>query len=182
MEKNSEPSKTFTHKVKRFLTKVVRSCNGGKTVVPKAVLGELDIHLPSNEAQFSSITQSCPTLRPRGLQQARPSCSSTTPGVYSNSRRLSWWCHPTVSSSLDSFSSHLQPFPASGSFQMSQLFTSGGQCIGVSASASVLPPNIQNWLPLGWTCWISLQSKGLSNFFFNTRVQKCQFSSAQLSL
>ena len=95
---------------------------------------------------------------------------------------LSWWCHPTVSSSVDPFSSHLQPFPASGSFQIRQILTSSGQSNGVSASASVLPPNIQNILPLGWTRWISLQSKGLSKFFLNTRVQKQQYSSAQHSL
>ena len=122
------------------------------------------------------------SLQPRGLQHARPFCSSPTPGVYSNSCPLCRWCYPTVSFSVDPFSSHLQPFPASGSFQMRQLFTSGGQSIGVSASASVLPPNIQNWLPLGWTCWISLQFKGLSKAFFNTTVQKHQFSGAQLSL
>ena len=110
------------------------------------------------------------------------SCSSPTPGVYSNSCPLSWWCHPTVSSSVYPFSSHLQSFPASGSFQTRQLFTSDGQSIGLSALASVLPPNIQNGLPLGWTRWISLQSKGLSKFFFNTRVQKHQFSGAHLSL
>ena len=108
-------------------------------------------------------------------------CSSPTPRVYSNSCPLRWWCHPTVSSSVDPFSSHLQSFPASGSFQMRQLFTSGGQIIGLSASASILPPNIQNWLPLGWTRWISLQTKGLSKVFFNMTVQKHQFG-AQLSL
>ena len=279
MEKNSEPNKTFTHKVKRFLTKVVRSCNKEKTVSPKTVLGELDIHLPSNEAQFSSVTQSCPTLwDPVGcsmpglpvhhqlpeftqthiqwvghaIQQSHPLFIPSPPifnlsqhqdlfkwgnsshqvakvlefqlqhqsfhqrseehtselqshsGVWlfattwasagqnflfiTKSRSLlkliplSWWCHPTVSSSVDPFSSHLQPFPASGSFQIRQILTSSGQSNGVSASASVLPPNIQNGLPLGWTRWISLQSKGLSKFFLNTRVQKQQFSSAQLSL
>ena len=122
------------------------------------------------------------SLWPQGLQHTRPSCSSPPPGVYSNSCPLSWWCHQTVSSSVDHFSSHLQSFPASGSFQMRQLFTSGGQIIGVSAVASVLPPNIQNWMPLGWTGWICLQFKGLSKFFSNTTVQKHQFSSAQLSL
>ena len=99
------------------------------------------------------------SLRPHGLQHARLSCSSRTPGVYSNSCPLSWWCHPTTSSSVDPFSSHLQSFPASGSFQMRQLFTLGGQSIGVLASASVLPPNIQNWLPLAWTHWISLHPR-----------------------
>ena len=102
------------------------------------------------------------SLQPHGLQRARPSCPSPTPGAYSNSCPSHQWCHPTISSSVVPFSSHLQSFPASGSFQMSQFFTSGGQSIGVSASASVLPMNIQDWFPLGWTGWISLQSKGHS--------------------
>ena len=114
----------------------------------------------SISVQFSSVTPSCPTLCNHGLQQARPPCPSPTPEVYSNSCPLSQWCHPTISSSLVPFSSCLQSFPASGSFQMSQLVASGGQSIGVSASASVLPMNIQDWLPLGWTGWISLLSKG----------------------
>ena len=121
------------------------------------------------------------SLRPHGLQHTRPLCLSPTPGVYSNSCPLNQWCHPTISSSVFPFSSHLQSFPASGSFQMSQFFTSGGQSIGVSASASVLPMNVQNWFPLGWTGWISLQSKGLSRVFSNTTVQKHQFFGAQLS-
>ena len=110
------------------------------------------------------------------------SLSSPTPGVYPNSRPLSWWCHTTISSSIVPFSSHLHSFPASGSFPMSQFFTSGGQSIGVSASASVLPMNTQDWSPLGWTGWISLQSKGLSRVFSNTTVQKHQFIGVQLSL
>ena len=122
------------------------------------------------------------SLWPHGLQQARPPCLSPTPGVYPNSCPLSQWCHPTISSSVISFSSHLQSFPASGSFHMNQLFTSGGQSIGVSALVSVLPVNIQDWFPLGWTVWISLLSKGLSRVFSNTTVQKHQFFSAQLSL
>ena len=104
------------------------------------------------------------------------------PGACSNSCPLSQWCHPTISSSVIPFSSHLQSFPASGSFQMSQLFASAGQSTGVSASASVLPMNIQNWSPLGWNGWISLQSKGLSRVFSNTTVLKHQFFSAKLSL
>ena len=112
----------------------------------------------------------------------RPPCPSPTPRVYSNSCLLSQWCHPTISSSVIPLSSCPQSFPASGSFQMSQFFTSGSQSIGVSASASVLPMNIQDWFPLGWTGWISLQSKGLSRVFSNTTVQKHQFFSAQLSL
>ena len=95
---------------------------------------------------------------------------------------LSQWCHPTISSSVVPFSFHLQSFPASGSFLVSQFFSSGGQSIGVSASASVLPMNTQDWSPLGWTGWISLQSKGLSRVFSNTTVQKHQFFGAQLSL
>ena len=118
------------------------------------------------------------SLQPHGLQQTRLPCPSPTPGAYSDSCPLSRWCHPTISSSVIPFSSRLQSFPASGSFQMSQLFTSGGQSIGVSASASVLPMNIQDWFPLRWTGWISLQSKGLSN----TTVQKHQFCGAHLSL
>ena len=97
------------------------------------------------------------------LQQARPPCPSPTPGVYSNSCPLSWWCHPTISSSVVPFFSCLHSFPASGSFQMSHLFTSGSQSIGVSASISVLPKNTQDWFPLGWTGWICLLSKGLSS-------------------
>ena len=121
------------------------------------------------------------SLWPYGLQHTRLPCSSPTPGVYSNPCPLSRWCHPTISSSVIPFSS-LQSFPASGSFRMSQLFTSVGQSIRVSASTSVLPMNIQDWFPLGWTGWISLQSKGLSRISSNTTVQKHQFFSAQLSL
>ena len=105
-------------------------------------------------------------------QHARPPCPSPTPRVYPNSCPLSWWCHPTISSSVIPFSSWPQYFPAPGSFHMSQLFTADGSSIGVSASASVLPLNIQDWFPLGWTAWISLQSKGLSRVFPNTTVQK----------
>ena len=129
--------------------------------------------------QFSSVTQSCPTLRPHEPQNARPPCPSKTPWVYPNPCPLSWWCHPTISSSVVPFSPCPQSFPASGSFQMSQLFPWGGQSI--IASASVLPMNIQYWFPLGLTGWISLQSKGLSRVF-NTTVQKLQFFGAQLSL
>ena len=122
------------------------------------------------------------SLWPHRLQHARPPCLSPTPRVYSNSCPLSQWCHPTISSSVVPFSSRLQSFPASGFFQMSQFFTSGGQSNGVSASASVLPMNIQDWFPLGWTNWISLQSKGLSRVFSNTTVQKHQFFATQISL
>ena len=132
-------------------------------------------------AQFSRLVMSN-SLWLYGLQQARSPCPSPTIGVYSNSRPLSWWCHPTISSSVTPFSSCLQSFPACGSFQMSQFFTSGGQSIGASASASVPPMNIQDWYPLGWTCWISLQSKGLSRVFSNTTVQKHQLFGTRLSL
>ena len=121
------------------------------------------------------------SLQPHGPQHARPPCSSPTPGVYSDSCPLSQWCHPTISSSVDPFS-HLQSFPASGSSEMSWLFASDGQSIGVSASASVLPMNIQDQFFLGLTGLISLQSKGLSRVFSNTTVQKHQFFSSQLSL
>ena len=117
-----------------------------------------------------------------GLQHARLPCPSPAPGVYSNSCPSRRWCHPTISSSVIPFSSHLQSFPASGSFPMRWFFTSGGQSIGVSASASVLSMNIQDWFPLRWTGWISLQSKGLSRVFSNTTVQKHQFFDAQVSL
>ena len=134
-----------------------------------------------SSVQFSRSVVS-DSLRPHGLQHSRPPCPSPTPKVYSNLCPLSRWCHPTISSSIVPFSSHRQSFPASGSFPMSQYFTSGGQSIGVSASASVLPMNIQDWFPLGWTSWISLQSKGLSRVFSNITVQNYQFFSAQLSL
>ena len=135
-----------------------------------------------SEVQFSSLTQSCLTLWFLGLQHARLPCLPPTPRAYSNSCPSSWWCHPTISSSVIPFSSRLQSFPASGSFPVSLFFVSGGQSIGVSASASVLPMNIQGWFPLGWTSWITLQSKGLSRVFPNTTVQKHQFFSAQHSL
>ena len=122
------------------------------------------------------------SLWPRGLQHARPPCQSLTPGVYPNSCPLSRWCHPTISSSVVPFSC-LQSFQASGSFPMTQFFESGGQRIGVSAFQwTVLPMNTQDWSPLGWTGWISLQSKGLSRVFSNTTVQKHQFFGTQLSL
>ena len=115
------------------------------------------------------------SLQPHGLQHARLPCPSPTPGACSNSCSSSQWCHPTISLSVVPFSSCLQSFPASGSFSMSLFFASGGQSIGVSASASVLPMNIRDWSSLGWTGWISLQSKGLSRVFSNTTVQKHQF-------
>ena len=134
--------------------------------------------------QFSSVHFShsvvSDSLRPHELQHTRPPCPSPTPGVHPNSRALSRWCHPAISSFVLPFSSCPQSLPASESFPMSQLFTSGGQSIGVSALASVLPMNTQGWSPLEWTGWISLQSKGLSRVFSNTTVQKHQFLGAQL--
>ena len=136
---------------------------------------------PHTSVQFSHSVVS-DSLWPDELQHARLPCPLPTSRAYSNSCPLSQWCHPTISSSVIPFSSHLQSSPPSGSFQMSQLFTSGGQSIGVSASTSVLPMNTQDWSPLGWTGWISLQSKGLSRVFSNTTVQKHQFFGAQLFL
>ena len=130
--------------------------------------------------QFSRSVMSN-SLRPHESQHPRPPCPSPTPGVHSNSCPSSRWCHPAILSSVVPFSSCPQSLLASGSFPMSQLFTWGGQSIGVSASASVLPMNTQDWFPLGWTGWISLQSKGLSRVFSNITVQKHQFFSAQLS-
>ena len=122
------------------------------------------------------------SLWPRGLQHVRLPCPSLSPGVCSNSCPLNQWCHPTISSSVILFSFCLQSFLASEAFPMSQFFASRGQSIGVSASASVLPMNIQDWFPLGWTGWISLLSKGLSRVFSNTTVRKRQFFGAQPSL
>ena len=137
------------------------------------------------ELQHQSISQfSCSvvsnSLQPHGIQHARLRCLSPTPGAYLNSCPSSQRCHPIISSSVIPFC--LQSFPASGSLPMNQLFASGGQSIEVSASASVLPINIQDWFPLGWTCWIFLQYKGLSRDFCNTSIQNHQFVSAQLSL
>ena len=146
-----------------------------------------DISFPSllliqfSSVQFSHSVMSN-SLWPHGLQHSRIPCPSPTPRVYPNSCSSSQWCHPTISSSVGPFSFCLQSFPELGSFQMSRFSTSCGQTIGVSASTSVLPMNIQDWFPLGWTGWISLQSKGLSRVFSNTAVQKYQFFGAQLSL
>ena len=143
----------------------------------------LFVHIQFSSAQFSSVTQSCPTLcDPHGLQHARLPCPSPTPRACSNSCPSSWWCYSTILTSVVPFASCLQSFPASGSFPMSQFFASSGQSIGTSASASVLPMKIQDWFPLGLTGLISLQSKGLSRVFSNTTVQKHQFFCAQPSL
>ena len=143
------------------------------------ILVSLEILQVWSPVQFSCSVVS-DSLRLHGLQHTKLLCPSPTPGVYSNLCPLSWWCHPTISSSVVPFSSCPQSLPASGSFPMSQFFASGGQSIGLSAS--VLPMSIQDWFPLGWTSWISLQSKGLSRVFSNTTIQKHQFFSAQLSL
>ena len=133
-----------------------------------------------SSVQFSCSVMS-DSLWSHELQHTRLPCPSSTPGVHPNSCPLSWWCHPAISSSVILFSSCPQSLPASESFPMSQLFTSSCQSIGVSASASVLPMNTQDWSPLEWTGWVSLQSKGLSRVFSNTTVQKHQFFGAQLS-
>ena len=140
------------------------------------LLQECLCHRPCDpgSVQFSCSVVSN-SLRPHGLQHSSLPCPSPTPRVYSNSCPLSRWCHPAISSSVVPFSSCPQSLPASGSFLTSQFFTSGGQSMRVSASASVLLMNIQDWFPLGWTGWISLQSKGLSRVFSNTAVQKKQF-------
>ena len=139
--------------------------------------GHLDTLSLSQPVQFSCSVVSDP-LRPHGPQNSRPPCPSPTPRVYPNSCHLSQWCHLTISSSVIPFSSCLQSFPASGSFQMSHLFASGSQSIRASASTSVLPMNTQDWSPLWWTGWITLQSRGLSRVFSNTTQFKSTNSSA----
>ena len=140
-----------------------------------------EMNVMSVSVQFSSVTQSCPTLC-NPMDCSTPGLRlSSTPGAYSNWCPSCQWCHPTISSSVVPLSSCFQSFLASGSFQMSQFFASGSQSIGVSALASVLPMNIQDWFPLGLTDWISLQSKGLSRVFSNTTVQKHQFFGSQIS-
>ena len=145
---------------------------------PLGVLWFQVLNFSSVQYSHSVVSNS---LWPHESRHARPPCPSPTTGVYSNSCPLSWWCYPAISSSVVPFCSHPQSFPTSVSFQMSQLLAWGGQSIGVSASASVLPMNTQDWSPSGWTGWISLQSKGLSRVFSNTTVQKHQFFSTQLS-
>ena len=130
--------------------------------------------------QFSHSDMS-DSSQPHESQYTRPPCPSPTPGVHPNSRPSSQWCHPAISSSVAPFSSCPQSLPASQSFPMSQLFAWGGQSTGVSALASFLPKKSQDWSPLGWTGWISVQSKALSRVFSNTTVQKHQFFSTQLS-
>ena len=145
------------------------------------MLQQMRYYISFSSVQFSHSVMS-DSLRSQESKHARPPCPSPTPGVHSNSCSSSRWCHPAISSSVVPFSSCPQSLPASGSFPMSQPFAWGGQSIGVSASASVLPMKTQDWSPLGWTGWISLQSKELSRVFFNTTVQKHEFFRAQLSL
>ena len=168
MKEREHPGK-YVRRVKLNTLKIQPRCSQIKAVVRGCFI------------QFScSVTFN--SLRPHGLQHARPPFPSPTPGVHSNSYPLSQWCHPTISYSVITFSSHLQSFPASGSIQMSQLFTSGSQSIGVSASKSVLPMSIQGWFLLGLASLISLLSKGLWRVFSSTTVQKHQLFGAQLSL
>ena len=168
--------KQYIEKGKQIWASMKIECPGWAT--PSSV--EEKPRIVTSSVQFSHSVVS-DSLQPHERQHARPPCPSPTPGVYPNPCPLSGWCHPTTSSSVIPFSSCPQSFPASGSFQMSQLFTSGGQSVGVSASTSVLPMNTQDWSPLGWTGWISLQSKGPSRVFSNTTVQKHPFFSGQLS-
>ena len=138
------------------------------------------MHLSASVQFIHSVVSD--SLWPQKLQHARPPCASPTPSIHPNPCSLSQWCYPTISSSVVPFSFFPQSFPATGSSQISQLFESGDQSIGVSVSASVLLMNTQDWSPVGWTGWISLQSKGLSKVFSNTTVPKHQFFSAQFSL
>ena len=160
-----------------LVTHLVYPLSSLKSLLKCHLINEAHSDHPSNP--LSSVQLDSAT---HGLQHSRPPCPSPTPSACSNWCPLSRWCHPTISSSVIPFFSCLWSFPASGYFQMSQFFTSGGQSIGASASASVLPMNIQDWFPLGWTGWIFLQSKGLSRVFSNTTVQKHQFFGTQLSL
>ena len=158
--------------------------SGGKktgSVRTNCRLWSIRVRFCSCSIQFGCSVVS-DSLQSHKLKHTRLPYPSLTPGAYSNSCPLSQWCHPTISSSVVHFFSCLQSVPASGSFPVSLFFTSGGQSIGASASASILPMNIQDWFPLGWTSWISLQSKGLSRIFSNTTVQKHQFFGLQLSL
>ena len=146
------------------------------TLLNQGLLGTLCCCLVTSSVQFSHSVV-FDSLWPIGLWHTRLPCPSPTPGAYSNSCPSKQWCHPTMSSSVVVFSSCLQSFPASGSFPVSRFFTSGGQSIGASASASILPMNNQEWFPLEWTGWIFLPSKGLSRVFSSTSVQKHQFFS-----
>ena len=161
---------TFTCKGERVSNTMVENFN----IILIYIIGQI-IHTEKNKIKnqpFSSVQSSVVpnSSRPHELQHARPPCPSPSPGVHPNSCPSSWWCHPAISSSIVPFSSCPQSLPTSGSFPMSQLFTWGGQSFGVSASESVLQINNQDWSPLGWIGWISLQPKGLSRVFSNTTV------------
>ena len=160
---------------------VIVSVWGHKLPISLTLNDSEESEFPRSSVQFSCSVVSN-SLWPHQLQHTGLPCPSPTPGACSNPCPLSRWCHPTISFSVITFSSCLQSFLASGSFPKSQFFASGGQSIGVSASASVFPMNIQDWFPLGLTGWISVQSKGLSRIFSNTTVQKHQFFGTQLSL
>ena len=174
MAKSEEELKTFLFKVKEESEKAGLKFNIQKTKIMASG--------PISSVQFSSVTRSCPTLcDPMNCSMPGLPVHHQLP-EFTQTCPLSRWCHPIISFSVFPFSSHLQSFPTSGSFPMTQLFTWGGQSIGVSASTSVLPMNTQDWSSLGWSGWISLQSKGPSRIFSNTTVQKHQFFSTQLSL
>ena len=164
----------------KFHMSQVHDLMARKASVSTGCLSRSELFMILSSVQFSHSVVS-DSLQPHELQHARLPCPSPTPRVYSNSCPLSQWCHPAISSSVGPFSSCPQSLPAPGSFPMSQLFAWGGQSTGVSTSASVFPVNTQDWSPLGWTGWLSLQSKGLSRVFSNTTVQKHQFLSTQLS-
>ena len=175
----------FRNMMSRWASCLKPKGNWGKSwkILLRSIVSSEDVedHKGKASVQLSRSVVS-DSLWPHESQHTRPPCPSPTPGVYSNSCPSSRWCHPAISYSVVPFSSCPQSLPASGSSPMSQLFASGGQSTGVSASTSVLPMNTQDWCPLGWTGWISLQSKGLSRVFSNTIVQKHQFFSTQLSL
>ena len=179
----------FLSRVQRYFPKV-HSCYHfswchTKHYLTIAIKGQANFHsainaVPSLAHHHFNSSVISDSLQPHGVQDVSFPCLSWNPGVCSNSCPLSQWCHPTISSSVVPFSSYLQSFPASESFQMSQFFISGGQSIGTSTSTSVLPMNIQDWFPLGLTGGISLQSKGLSRAFSNTAIQKHQFFGASI--
>ena len=176
-QRSWQPTPVFLLENPHGQRRLAGCCSKGSQRVGHERIG----HLVLNQL-VQSLSHVPFSVIPWTIQHIRPPCPSPIPRVYPNPCSFSQWCHPTISSSVVPFSSCPQSFPASGSFQMSQLFSSGGQSIGVSASTSALPINTQDWSPLGWTGWISLQSKGVSRAFSNTTVQNRQFFSAQLSL